>query len=86
MKKLFFFTMIFVVNSLSAQSDLEKILKGGEIIVNGLSILKTNNSKSEKNLNWKYIESVCVKNKLTEKITFKLFGKDSEDFEEKKKW
>ena len=43
-----------------AQSDFEKVLKGGEILVNGLSFFKGNKSSS----NSKTIESLCVKNKL----------------------
>lgn len=69
--------LFFIYNSYS-QSDIEKILKGGEIIVNGLTILKNNKSET-KNTNSKIIESVCVKNKLTEKITFSFVGKDEED-------
>jgi hypothetical protein len=56
---------------------LEKVLKGGEIIVNGLSFLKSNKSET-KSTNSKIIESVCVKNKLTDKITFKVVGKDED--------
>ena len=61
-----------------AQSDIEKVLKGGEIIVNGLSFLKKDKSEA-KETNSKIIESVCIKNKLTDKITFSLVGKDEED-------
>jgi hypothetical protein len=61
-----------------SQSDVDKILKGGEILINGLSFLK--NDKSEaKETNSKIIESVCIKNKLTDKITFIISGKDAED-------
>jgi len=60
-----------------SQSDFEKTLKAGEILVNGLSFFK--NGKSEaKPSDSKIIESVCVKNKLSEKITFSLNGKDEE--------
>ena len=69
---IFFFNMSF------SQSDVDKILKGGEILINGLSFLK--NDKSEaKETNSKIIESVCIKNKLTDKITFIISGKDAED-------
>jgi hypothetical protein len=61
-----------------AQSDIDKILKGGEIIVNGLSILKKDKSET-KETNSKVIESVCIKNKLTDKITFVISGKNEED-------
>ena len=60
------------------QSDVDKILKGGEIIVNGLSFLKKDKSEV-KETNSKVISSVCIKNKLAEKITFIISGKDEED-------
>ncbi len=75
--KIFFILLLIPINIYS-QSDLEKVLKGGEILVNGLTILR--NSKTEsKNTNSKVVESICVKNKLTEKITFSFVGKDEED-------
>ena len=66
-----------------AQSDIDKVLKGGEIIVNGLSFLKGNKNDT-KSTNSKVVESVCVKNKLTDKITFKLVGKDEDGNDIKK--
>jgi hypothetical protein len=73
-----FLILCFIsVNSYS-QTDLDKILKGGEIIVNGLSFLKKDKSET-KETNSKVIESVCIKNKLTDKITFIISGKDAED-------
>ena len=60
------------------QSDVDKILKGGEIIVNGLSFLKKDKSEA-KETNSKIIESVCIKNKLADKITYIMVGKDDED-------
>lgn len=69
---IFFFNMSF------SQSDVDKILKGGEIIVNGLSFLKKDKTEA-KETNSKIIESVCIKNKLTDKITFIISGKDEED-------
>ncbi|MDK2772334.1 MAG: hypothetical protein KYX68_08940, partial [Flavobacterium sp.] len=53
-------------------------LKGGEIIINGLSFLKKDKSEVKEN-NYKIIESICIKNKLTDKITFIIVGKDEED-------
>lgn len=61
-----------------AQSDIGKVLKGGEIIVNGLSFLRSNKSEA-KETNSKVIESVCIKNKLADKITYTMVGKDEED-------
>ena len=69
---------LFFFNLTNAQSDFDKVLKGGEIIVNGLSFLKNNKSET-KETNSKLIESVCIKNKLADKITYIMVGKDSED-------
>ena len=81
MKPLFLTAFILLSVVSSAQSDFEKILKGGEILVNGLSFFK--GSKSS-NLSSKTIESVCVKNKLADKIVFKVVGKDEDDNDVKK--
>jgi hypothetical protein len=79
------FLMILMIFPLFtfAQSDIDKVLKGGEIIVNGLSFLKGNKNDT-KSTNSKVVESVCVKNKLTDKITFKLVGKDEDGNDIKK--
>ena len=81
MKK-FYLISIFILLSFNCycQSDFEKVLKGGEILVNGLSFFKGNKSSS----NSKTIESFCVKNKLTEKITFKIVGQDEDGTDLKK--
>ena len=78
MKSKIFLIAIIFSNLLYSQSDVDKILKGGEIIVNGLSFLKKDKSDA-KETNSKVIESVCIKNKLTDKITFSIVGKDAED-------
>lgn len=57
-----------------SQSDFDKALKSGEVIVNGLSLLKGN--KSETKSDSKIVNSVCIKNKLADKIIFVLAGKD----------
>ena len=69
---------IFFFNISFSQSDVDKILKGGEIIINGLSFLKKDKSEV-KETNSKVIESVCIKNKLADKITYIMVGKDDED-------
>lgn len=73
--KILIFTFFYSFISYS-QSDFEKILKGGEILVNGLSFFK--NNKSETKTNTKNVESICVKNKLTDKITFTIVGQDED--------
>ncbi len=49
-----------------SQSDIDKVLKGGEIIVNGLLFFKNNKSET-KETNSKVIESVCIKKNLLTK-------------------
>ena len=73
---LFFPTYIF------AQSDLQTAIKGGELLLSGLSIFKV--AKSGAKTDSKIIESVCVKNKLVDKITFRIVGKNEEGDEIKK--
>lgn len=46
-------------------------------MLSGLSIIKAN--KSGTKADSKTVSVVCIKNKLTEKITFKLVGKDAND-------
>jgi hypothetical protein len=65
-----------------AQSDLQNVLKGGELLLSGLTIFKV--AKSEGKSDSKVIESVCVKNKLVDKITFRITGKNEEGEEVKK--
>lgn len=83
MKYLLFFTMLIFSLNLHSQTDIEKVLKGGEILINGLSFFKNSNSIS-KSTNSKIIEIVCIKNKLTDKIIFSLIGLDSEGNQIKK--
>jgi hypothetical protein len=60
-----------------AQSDIDKTLKAGELLLGGFSIFKVANSETKSDS--KIIASICVKNKLEEKITFRIDGKDPED-------
>jgi hypothetical protein len=65
-----------------SQSDLETVIKGGELLLSGLSIFKV--AKSDSKENSKVIESVCVKNKRADKITFRIVGKNEEGDDIKK--
>jgi hypothetical protein len=65
-----------------AQSSVENLVKGGELILSGISIFKV--AKSNPKSNSKTVESICVKNKLGDKIIFKLTGTDQEQNEIKK--
>lgn len=73
------FLFLFFFGFLQAQT-LETIIKGGELLVTGISIFKTTKltESKDKTVDSKFVATVCVKNKLAEKITVKLDGKDSE--------
>lgn len=75
----------FIIGMLSmhnyAQSDLDRVIKGGELLLGGLSILKVANSEPKDS---KVIKSLCVKNRLLEKITIKLTSLNIENEEIKK--
>lgn len=62
------------------QSDFEKTIQAGGVIINGLSFLKGNKPASDN----KTVLMLCVKNKLEEKINFKITGQDKEGNEIKK--
>jgi hypothetical protein len=77
MKKHIFIVLLFFPLYTFAQSDFEKALKASEVLINGFSIFKLSaevNKKTES----KTISSVCIKNRMQEKITFILTGKDAE--------
>ncbi len=78
--KFFFLTLTFLFINLIQAQNLETIIKGGELLVTGFSIFKTTKltESKEKVVDSKFIATVCVKNKLAEKITVKFDGKDSE--------
>jgi hypothetical protein len=81
MKILKYILPLFSVCLSYSQSDFDKIIKSGEVIVNGLSFIKGNKPKTDS----KTIESICIKNKLSDKITFKLVGKDDDGGNDVKK-
>ncbi|MBC7641730.1 MAG: hypothetical protein H7174_05240 [Flavobacterium sp.] len=59
------------------QSDIERALKAGEVLLTSFSIIKS--SGNSKKSGSKTISSVCIKNRLHEKITFTIKGKDDQD-------
>ena len=65
-----------------AQSDIANILKGGEILLSGLTIFKL--AKTDTKKDSKVIESLCVKNKFTSGVTFRIAGKSNEGDDVKK--
>ena len=74
------FLILFLFSSFLQAQTLETIIKGGELLVTGFSIFKTSKltESKDKTVDSKFVATVCVKNKLAEKITVKLEGKDSE--------
>jgi hypothetical protein len=76
MKHKIIISLLFMSQLLFSQADLNTVIKGGELLLSGLSVLKISKSNVKKNS--KVIESVCVKNKLTDRITFRIEGKNEE--------
>ena len=74
------FLILFLFSNFLQAQTLETIIKGGELLVTGFSIFKTSKltESKDKTVDSKLVATVCVKNKLAEKITVKLEGKDSE--------
>lgn len=64
-----------------SQSDAITFIRGGELVFGGLITLF---SSKQKNTSSIYLESVCIKNKLENKITFTL-TRQTEDGDEIKK-
>ena len=58
----------------SGQSDLETAIRGGELILTGLTAFRMAKSDPYGTL----LQQVCVKNKFEGKITFQVTGKDQE--------
>ena len=79
MKKYFLLFIIIHPFFSFSQSDFEKTLQAGGAIINGLSFLRGNKATNNKT-----VLMLCVKNKLQEKITFKITGKDKDDNEIRK--
>lgn len=72
------FLLIFTTFTYS-QSTLETVVKGGELLATGLTIFKAARSDAApKTVNNKVVATVCVKNKLLEKIAVKFTGKDED--------
>ncbi|WP_396140892.1 hypothetical protein [Flavobacterium sp.] len=82
MKHKIIISLLFMSQLLFSQADINTVIKGGELLLSGLSVLKISKSNAKKDS--KVIESVCVKNKLTDRITFRIEGKNEEGDEFKR--
>jgi hypothetical protein len=80
MKIKIIFLAIMLPWLIHAQSDFDKVLKASEIVLGGMSFLKLTSSKKDS----KFIESLCVKNKMTDKITINFVGTNAQGDEIKK--
>jgi hypothetical protein len=79
MKAIFTGLICFVLFSAYPQSTLENTIRAGQVVLSGFSILRS--AKKEPDKTNPLIASVCVKNKLQEKITFRLDGADQKGIE-----
>ncbi len=75
-------SLLLVPTIANAQSDTVNLIRGGELLFGGLITIFSSN-KSEKETSTT-VESVCVKNKLTDKITF-IITRQTEDGDEIRK-
>ncbi len=75
-KKIILPLLLLIVTLNYGQSDIDRVIKGGELLLGGLSILKVAHSDPKDS---KEIKSVCVKNRMTDKISFKLTGLNEEN-------
>jgi hypothetical protein len=64
------------------QSDTINLIRGGELLFGGLITIFS--SSKPKNVNALIVESVCIKNKLEDKITF-IITRQTEDGDEIRK-
>jgi len=75
--------MLLLCPALSfAQSDITNVIRGGELLFGGLITIFTPSKPDNKNST--VVESVCVKNKLTNKITF-IITRQTEEGDEIRK-
>lgn len=77
MKALLLFVFLLPFQ-LFSQSDVDKVMRGGELLLGGLSILKAARSDDTRKSS-KTVESLCVRNRMLQKITFRLIGYDQEE-------
>ncbi len=77
--------MMMLSSTTIVQGNFEKVLKGGEVLLNGIAIFKTAKPASlTKTDDANPIPTVCIKNQLLERITFIMIGTDKNDNQIKK--
>lgn len=75
-------SLLLVPTMASAQSETVNLIRGGELLFGGLITIFSSDKPEKENST--IVESVCVKNKLTEKITF-IISRQTEDGDEIRK-
>lgn len=75
-KVVLYITLFFLPYSVFSQSTFQTVLKAGELVLSGFTIFKA--TKSDSNKDSKVIESVCVKNRMTDKIIFSINGESND--------
>jgi hypothetical protein len=81
MKKLFVIIAALHSGVSFPQSDFQKVINAGGLILTGISIIRGQKAeipKQEQQPETPYLSELCFKNKLEEKITIRLTGKDQE--------
>ena len=79
--KIYLISAILFPVFMFSQGDVGNVLKGGELLLSGISIFK---SKRGNDINSDVIESVCIKNKMVTKITYRIAGKSDNGVDVKK--
>lgn len=74
--KIYLIALLFFPITVFSQSDFDRVLKAGEVLLNGFTIFKAGKADAQKES--KTIESVCIKNRLADKITFILTGESND--------
>lgn len=79
MKKQIIFGVLFFSQWLFSQSDVTNVIIGGQLLLKGITELKSSLASSK--AKGTVVESFCVKNKLQDKITYKIAGKQEDGCE-----
>ena len=79
--KIYLISAILFPVFMFSQGDVGNVLKGGELLLSGISIFK---SKRGNDIDSDVIESVCIKNKMVTKITYRIAGKSDNGVDVKK--
>ncbi len=80
---LIFISQLIYSQTQTTQSDFDKVIKTGELIINGWSIIKGNKETNNSKENSTIVKYLCVKNKLSSKLVFNLSRELKNEVDEK---